>query len=220
MSDNLVKKNLIKKKVLLLLTEGFELMEASGFTDVMAWASFREDVELELVSASIRSPIKTAFGGLTVSPQAQLSELNLEEFDALAIPGGMEGANFYDDAYSEEFSEAIRYFSTAGKPIAAVCVASLSLGHAGILKGKKASVYHSQNGTRRAVLEQQSAIFVDYPIVRDGNITTSTGPGTSVEVALALLGDLVGAEIVTTTRELMRVPTPEVQWYTAQVPNP
>lgn len=210
--------NPVKKKVLLLLTEGFELMEASGFTDVMAWASFHDEVEIELISASTRPSIKTAFGGLTVSPQAQLSELNLEDFDALAIPGGMEWANFYDDAYSHAFSEAIQHFSKAGKPIAAVCVASLSLGHAGILKGKKASVYHSQNGTRKAVLEQQAAVFVDYPVVRDGNITTSTGPGTSVEVALALLGDLAGADMVSFTREIMRVPTPATQWYTAQVP--
>ena len=33
----------------------------------------------------------------------QLNEIELDEFDALAIPGGFEETNFYEDAFSEEF---------------------------------------------------------------------------------------------------------------------
>lgn len=32
-----------------------------------------------------------------------VSEVNIDEFDALAIPGGFEEAGFYEDAYGEDF---------------------------------------------------------------------------------------------------------------------
>ncbi len=32
-----------------------------------------------------------------------VSEVNIDEFDALAVPGGFEEAEFYEDAYSEDF---------------------------------------------------------------------------------------------------------------------
>jgi protein deglycase len=35
---------------------------------------------------------------------------------------------------------------------------------------------------------------MDAPVVREGNIITSTSPATAVEVALSLLGDLTGRE--------------------------
>ena len=52
-----------KKKVLLLLAEGFELIETSCFTDVLAWASFQEHVDISMISCSRAEAVKRAFGG-------------------------------------------------------------------------------------------------------------------------------------------------------------
>jgi 4-methyl-5(b-hydroxyethyl)-thiazole monophosphate biosynthesis len=207
----------VTKKVLLLLADGFELMEMSGFTDIMAWASFLDDINIEVTSASIHPTVKTAFGGLTVTPQAQLNELDLNDFDALVIPGGMEWAGFFKDAYSKEFTDTIKHFFKYKNPILAVCVASLSLGHANILKNKNASIYHSERGKHKAALEKHGANFVDRPVVRDGNITTSSGPGTSIEVAFSLLHDLTNEKVVAETRKIMRIPTPSRSWDAPQV---
>jgi 4-methyl-5(b-hydroxyethyl)-thiazole monophosphate biosynthesis len=204
-------------KVLLLLADGFELIEASGFTDVFAWASFQQEVDITVTCAAIHTQVTAAFGGITVQVNAQLKDLDLTTFDALAIPGGMEWAGFFKDAYSEEFKQVIRHFAKHNKPIAAVCVASLSLAAANILEHKKATVYHSKNGKHKATLEQNGVIFVDSPVVRDSNITTSTGPGTSVEVALALLADLTDEQTVQNTRDMMRIPAPNPNWYAPQV---
>jgi len=207
-----------QKKVLLLLSEGFEMIEASGFTDVFAWASFQEDVSISVTSAAIHPAVKAAFGGLSITSLQLLNDVELHDYDALAIPGGMEWAGFFEDAYSTTFKNTIKHFVDQKKPIAAVCVASLSLAHAGGLTGRKAAIYHSAKGKHKVSLEDHGAVFVDRPIVKDGNITTSSGPGTSLEVALSLLADLVDAQAVSTTRIMMRAPLPSAQWYEPQVP--
>jgi 4-methyl-5(b-hydroxyethyl)-thiazole monophosphate biosynthesis len=206
-----------KKNVLMLLAEGFELIETSCFTDVLAWANFQDHVDIKLVSASIGNTVKTSFGGFTVTPEAQIKDINLDSFDGLAIPGGMQWAGFFDDAFSDEFRNIIEHFVSKNKPISAVCVASISLANAGALLNKEATVYHSKGGKHKATLEQMGATFIDKPIVKDGNITTSSGPGTAVEVALSLLSDLTDVETAEITRHTMRIPKPSINWYEPQV---
>ena len=206
-----------KKRVLMLLAEGFELIETSCFTDVLAWASFQEHVDIKMTSASRSGEVKTAFGGFVVRPDLSISELDLSTYDGLAIPGGMEWAGFFDDALSDDFSEVIKHFTQHRKPVAAVCVASTSVANSSGLQGKHATIYHSSTGKHKENLEKLGAVFVDKPLVKDCNITTSTGPGTAVEVALSLLGDLTDAEVVTTTRDMMRIPEPKDSWYAPQV---
>ncbi len=201
------------KRVLLLLADGFEPLEAAGFTDVLGWANIDGEEEIELVSASLRSPVKATFG-FSVIPNSLLSELNLGDFDALALPGGFEGAGFYNDAYSDEFQNVIRHFEKAKKPIASVCVASLALGKAGVLNGRRATVYHQLGGKRRDELCAFGANFVDNAVVKDGSLITSTGPGTGIEVAFELLEDLTSPANVQHIRKLMRCPKPDQSWRT------
>ena len=56
-----------------------------------------------------------------------------------------------------------------------------------MLQGKRATVYHQIGGARKAELESYGALFVDEPLVIDGHLMTSTGPGTGIELALKLL---------------------------------
>lgn len=206
-----------KKKVLLLLAEGFELIETSCFTDVLAWASFQEHVDISMISCSRAEAVKTAFGGFKMTPDVTIQQLNLNDYDGLAIPGGMEWAGFFDDALSEDFTTVIQHFANAKKPIAAVCVASIAIANAEVLSGRNATIYHSSTGKHKANLERLGVNFIDKPIVQDGSFITSTGPGTAVEVALALLGQLTDDETVAVTRSMMRVPKPHESWYQPQV---
>lgn len=202
------------KRVLVLLSNGFEVMEAGCFTEILGWASIYGDTQFEQLSVGLRSPIKTTFG-FNVLPEALLDEIDPDDFDALVIPGGFGDAGFYEEALSEPFLDVIRSFHSRRAPIAAVCVSALSLGAAGILEGRRATVYHQVGGKRKAELESYGAIFVDEPIVIDGNLLTSTGPGTAVEVGLKLLEILSTPEFVQDIRERMRIPMPDRAWYSA-----
>lgn len=206
------------KKVLLLLADGFEPLEAAGFTDVLGWANIDGDEPIELVSAGLRPLLRATFG-FSVVPDALVDDLDLESFDALAVPGGFAGAGFYDDALSEPFLDVIRHFEARGKIVASVCVASLALGAAGILQGRRATTYHQLGGQRKAQLQAYGADFVDEAIVVDGRLVTSTGPGTAIEVAFVLLRELTSRKVADQIRALMRVPRPQSTWQVApQVP--
>lgn len=174
------------KNVLLLLAQGFEGYEASVFTDVLGWSRDIGDIPVNVLTAGRRAQIKCTWN-LIVTPEAQLSEISVDEYDALAVPGGFEEAGFYEDAYHEDFLKIIRQFHESRKIIASICVGALPLGKSGILKNKKATTYHLMNGKRRKQLESFGAYVQDQPIVVDENIITSTSPATALDVAFSLL---------------------------------
>ncbi|MFT4941595.1 MAG: 4-methyl-5(b-hydroxyethyl)-thiazole monophosphate biosynthesis [Paraglaciecola sp.] len=206
------------KRVLLLLADGFEPLEAAGFTDVLGWANIDGCEPIELVSAGLKPQLRATFG-FSVIPDTTVDKVNLSSFDALAIPGGFEGAGFYKDAYDENFLQVIRDFNKSQKPIASVCVASLSLGRAGVITGRRATTYHQIGGKRKLELEASGAIFIDQAIVHDSGIITSSGPGTGVEVAFELLELLTTKENAQHIRQLMRMPPRSIEWQqTPQVP--
>ena len=190
------------KRVLVLLSNGFEVFEAAAFIDVLGWANAFGSEHIEIVTAGIRPQLKCTFG-FQVIPDARLNALNLEEFDALAIPGGFEAAGFYEDAYAEAFLDVIRYFNRKNKLIASICVGALPVGRSGILAGRPATTYHLLEGKRRRQLAEMGAAIVDAPIVCDENVITSTSPATAVDVGFALLERLTSKENAEKIRTLM-----------------
>ncbi|MGC4377512.1 DJ-1/PfpI family protein [Fictibacillus sp. Mic-4] len=190
------------KKVLLLLANGFEAVEASVFTDVLGWNKWEGDGSTEVVTAGMHPELHCTWN-FQVTPEVQLDEIALEEFDALAIPGGFEEAGFYEDAFSERFQKVIQHFAFHNKPIASICVASLMVAHSGVLYNRKATTYNHPGSKRLEQLKQYGVRVADERIVCDGNIITSSNPGTAFEVAFKLLEMLTSKEITNQVKELM-----------------
>ena len=174
------------KNVLLLLAQGFEAYEASVFTDVLGWSRDIGDNPVNVVTAGRRAQIQCTWN-LIVTPEVQLPGISVDQYDALAVPGGFEEAGFYEDAYHEDFLKIIRRFHDSNKIIASICVGALPLGKSGILQNKKATTYHLMDGKRRQQLESFGACVQDQPIVVDDSIITSTSPATALDVAFKLL---------------------------------
>lgn len=189
-------------KTLLLLANGFEAVEASVFTDVFGWNQLEGDGTTELITVGLHPQLKCTWN-FTVTPEFLVSEVNLDDFDALVIPGGFEEAGFYSDAFDARFSKIIRHFNDNNKLIATICVASLALGNSGILKGFKATTYNHPTSIRRRQLANFGANLVDAPIVVDNNIITSSNPGTAFEVAFLALERLTSKENCHKVLELM-----------------
>ena len=191
------------KKVLLLLANGFEAVEASVFTDVIGWNKLEGDGTTDLVTVGIREKLKCTFN-FTVIPEISISEVKIDEFHALAIPGGFEEAGFYEDAFSEDFLNLIREFDKAGKIIASICVGALPIGKSGVLAGRNATTYHLGNGQRQKQLADFGAnVLGDEPIVIDKNIITSYNPSTAFDVAFTLLELLTSKENCNHVKKLM-----------------
>lgn len=191
------------KKVCLLLPNGFEAVEASVFTDVLGWNQIEGDGTTQVITVGTRDKLKCTWNFL-VTPEMHISELRVEDFDALAIPGGFEEANFYEDAFREDVLNVVREFNDQGKPIATICVAALILGKSGILEGRKATTYNLANGHRQKQLADFKAnVIADEPIVVDKNIITSFNPATSFDVAFKLLEVLTSEENCNNIKRLM-----------------
>ncbi|WP_346854183.1 DJ-1/PfpI family protein [uncultured Draconibacterium sp.] len=188
------------KKVLLLLASGFEVFEASVFIDVIGWNLVEGDGSTELFTCGLRSEIKSSFKQRFI-PDFLIDDIDINDFDALAIPGGFEIYGFYNDAYDSKFLDLIRAFKSQNKLIASICVGALPVGKSGILKNKKATTYNSL--VRRQALQEFGVHVLDQPIVSDDQIITSWNPSTAVDVALLLLEQLTSKDNAEKVRHLM-----------------
>ena len=191
------------KKVLLLLANGFEAVEASVFTDVIGWNKLEGDGTTDLVTVGLRKSLKCTFN-FTVIPELLVSEVNVDDFDALAIPGGFEEAGFYEDAYSNEFLDLIRSFDKAKKLIVSICVGALPIGKSGVLHHRNATTYHLGDQLRQKQLANFGAtVLSDRSIVVDQNIITSYNPSTAFDVAFLLLERLTSKSNCDYVKKLM-----------------
>ena len=97
-------------KVLLFLAKGFETMEASVFVDVMGWAKNDHGCDVSVVTCGMTKTVVSTFG-VPVTVDVLLDEVNVDDYDALAVPGGFEEYGFYEEAYSDAAGEMIRKFN-------------------------------------------------------------------------------------------------------------
>jgi len=191
------------KRVLLFLAQGFEEYEAAVFTDVTGWSRIHGTEPVDLITTGLRKEIRCTWNFI-VKPEIDFDQINVNDFDALAIPGGFEKAGFYEDAYDERFLNLIEEFDKQGKIIASICVAALPIGKSGVLKGRYATTYDLLDGLRRKQLAGMGAIILDQRMVVDKNIITSTGPSTGLDVAFKLLEMLTNSENVDLVKKYMR----------------
>ncbi|MFT8315535.1 MAG: DJ-1/PfpI family protein [Clostridium sp.] len=190
------------KKVLLLLAKGFEVYEASVFTDVIGWNLVDGDRTTEVITCGLKKEVKSTFN-LRVITDITIDEVNVDDYAALAIPGGFEEYGFYEDAYDEKFLQLIREFHEKNKIIASICVAALPVGKSKILEGKKGTTYNMKNGIRQEKLREYGVNVVNEPIVIDDNIITSWNPSTAMDVAFKLLELLTSKEKSDYIRKIM-----------------
>ena len=182
------------KKVLLFCCKGFETMEFAPFVDVMGWARNDYGLAAEVVTAGFSKTVVSTFG-ISILVDKTYDEIDVSEYDALAIPGGFEEFGFYEDAYDERFLNLIREFDCSHKYIASICVGALPIGASGVLKGRKATTYHLGDGRRQKQLAEFGAeVIPDQSVVIDKNVITSFCPETAPYVAFNLLGMLMGEE--------------------------
>jgi 4-methyl-5(b-hydroxyethyl)-thiazole monophosphate biosynthesis len=190
------------KKVLVFIAKAFEIMEFSVFIDIFGWARVDYGHNLFVDTCGFTDKVISTFN-IPVMVDKTIGEINVDEYDALAIPGGFGEFGFYEEAYDERFLDLIKEFNTKGKIIATVCTGALPLGKSGILKNRKATTYHLNNGYRQKELKEFGVNIVNEPIVVDGNIITSYCPETAPNVAFELLKMLTSEEEMTVIKKAM-----------------
>ncbi|KAB3531533.1 DJ-1/PfpI family protein [Alkaliphilus serpentinus] len=187
-------------KILLFLAKGFEMTEASGFIDVFGWDKHYNKGQIDVVTCGFTREVISTFN-IPIRTDLLIDEVNVEDYVALAIPGGFGEYGFYQEAYDEGFLNLINEFNAANKPIATVCVGSLPVGKSGALKGRRGTAYHLAGGNKQRQLEEMGVTVIkDEAIVVDGNIISSWCPETAIEVAFKLLEMLTSKDHCKNTR--------------------
>jgi len=171
-------------KILIPLATGGEELEAVTMINLFRRAGFT------VISAGLgseRQPVQCARGTM-LFPDAILDQCLNSEYDLLALPGGQPGTdNLRRDP---RVLKLVREQAESGRYLAAICAAPMVLGEAGVLAGKAATSYP---GT----LDSLGLPGIDHrtdPVVVDGKVVTSKGPGTAMDFTLTLIELLAGVE--------------------------
>ncbi|MGM0582992.1 MAG: DJ-1/PfpI family protein [Bacteroidota bacterium] len=190
------------KRVLLFLAKAFEMMEFSAFIDVLGWARYDYGHNLIVDTCGFTDKVISTFN-VPVLVDKTIGEINADEYDALAIPGGFSEFGFYEEVYDERFLKLIQAFNAKGKIIATVCSGAMPLGKSGILKNRNATTYHLKDGFWQNKLKEFGVNVVNEPMVVDDNIITSYCPETAPNVAFELLKMLTSEKEMAVIKKAM-----------------
>lgn len=171
------------KKVVVLLAQGFEEIEALTCVDVLR----RGEVDCILCSINGKEDVKGAHG-VVVKAETLLENINGDEYEAVILPGGMPGATNLRD--NEKVTEMVKKFDKENKIVAAICAAPIVLKKAGIIYNRKVTSYPGFEE------ELQAYNYSEEIVVQEGNLITSRGPATAIYFALKILENLKGGEVV------------------------
>ena len=169
-------------KVYTFLADGFETVEALCVVDVLK----RADVEVVLVGTEGKEMVVSA-QNIVVKSEILLENCDFSDADILFLPGGGPGTKSLKS--NELVLEAVKKHYDSGKIVAAICAAPSILGKLGILNGKKATCFPGFEN------ECVGAEVVVERVVKDGNVITSRGMGTSMDMGLELVKSLCGEEV-------------------------
>jgi len=114
----------MKKSIAVLLVEGFADWEVGPILPAA-----RHYFAAEVITASLDGNAVRSIGGLLVQPDKRLADLK----PTAAAMWILAGSEFWAKGPRAGLSEALQARGRAGKPIAAICGATLALGHAGLL---------------------------------------------------------------------------------------
>lgn len=171
-------KNVNKKVLFVLMPENYQDLEFNTPYQMLKTNGCVVDV------AGLRpGEAKGALGG-SFSPNlllSNLSETDFDKYDAVIIPGGPGSVQYLWG--NKKLQDVVKYFNSKCKIVAAICYAVILPVQAGLLKGKKATVFPTDEA--KAILKDCGADFVDTGcvVLKDDKIITAQGPKFANEFA-------------------------------------
>ncbi|MCD1125335.1 DJ-1/PfpI family protein [Jinshanibacter sp. LJY008] len=169
----------MKKRVAVLLADGFEEGEAIIFIDIMR----RLDIYVDVLSCMDTTILTTYFGTHISADDTLINKAHLI-YDAVMMPGGPKGTDNLS-ANSDVITFIKKHIAT-GKYICALCSSSAKvLAAHGLLEGRN---YTTGGGLENKF---QDGNFIDKKVVVDNNFISGKGLGVSFEFAFTVAKHLL-----------------------------
>nr|WP_321498348.1 DJ-1/PfpI/YhbO family deglycase/protease [uncultured Methanolobus sp.] len=166
-----------KKVLMVVAQEGFRDEEFFEPREVF------EDAGITITIASKTTDEASGVLGRSVKPDVAIDNVNIAEFDAIVISGGP-GSRKYLWSDKDLRSLVSNAFEQE-KVVAAICVSPVILARAGVLEGKKATVFKDPESIKE--LEKAGALYEDESVVVIGNIVTGRDPASAEAFGEAVL---------------------------------
>ncbi len=166
--------------VLVPLAQGCEELEAVTVIDLLRRAG------ITVVTAGLDGAPVRASRGVVLVPDADLDAALRQDFDMVVLPGGLPGADNLNADH--RIKDLLLRMARSGRFTAAICAAPKVLASAGLLEGRQATSFPG-------AIDASAIAGLSYreePVVQDGKLITSRGPGTAMDFALHLIEVLVG----------------------------
>ncbi|TGL08839.1 DJ-1 family glyoxalase III [Leptospira levettii] len=182
-------------QVLIPLCSGFEEMEAIILIDVLR----RGNVNVVSISKS-KEPVVASRHTIHLADKT-FSEINPKDFDAIVLPGGLNGTK--NLMAEPEIESLLQSFHQSKKTIGAICAAPAVLRKFQILSGE--NPYTSFPSTQDLVVGAGGK-YTGKRIESYHHIHTSVGPGSAFEFALYLLELFEGKEVMEKVKQGLLLP--------------
>jgi len=182
-----------KPTALVLVAQGSEEIEAVISIDVLR----RGGIDVTVAGIDGTEPVRCS-RGVVITPDVALDSVR-DDFDVVVLPGGAEGAQRL--AQSLEVGELLRRQEKSDRWVGAICAAPIALRAHGVFRNRGLTSHPSV----KSMLEDWGE-YSENPVVADGNLITSRGPGTAFPFALRIVGVLTDAERMAEVRAPMMFP--------------
>lgn len=179
-----------QRTVLLVLFDGVQSLDVTGPLEVFTGAEQRTPGTYRVRTASLDGgPVRTS-SGLVLVPDGALTAM--PDPDTLLVPGG-QGTRGPDP----RLTDWLRAHGPRARRLVSVCTGAILLAAAGLLDGRRATTHWAYCDK---LARDHPAVAVDpEPIyVRDGNVATSAGVTSGIDLALALVEEDLDREVALT----------------------
>ncbi|ORV92480.1 AraC family transcriptional regulator [Mycobacterium interjectum] len=175
--------------VVIVVFDDVTLLDVAGAGEVFAEANrFGADYRLKIASVDGRD-VTTSVGTRLGVTDALSS---IESADTIMVAGS---DNLPRRAIEPELVEAVKSAAGRTRRLASICTGSFILAQAGLLNGRRATTHwHDARLFARAFPD--IAVEPDALFVRDGDVFTSAGVSSGIDLALALVEMDYGTELV------------------------
>ncbi|MFC4122753.1 GlxA family transcriptional regulator [Nonomuraea zeae] len=175
----------MRRRVVVVIFEGFQLLDLAGPVDVFETASlFAQEGGYRVEVAAVRAGAVAAHGGIAIDAAIALREVE-GPVDTLLVLGGLKVPDCVDD---RELVGQIARLARVSRRVASVCTGAFLLAEAGLLNGRRATTHWMAAAD---LGRRYPATTVDAnPIyIRDGEVWTSAGVTAGIDLTLALVAE-------------------------------
>jgi transcriptional regulator GlxA family with amidase domain len=177
-----------RRRIAILVYDNVTMIDVAGPADVFSHANtFGADYDTVLVSADGESV--RASNGLVLT--AELPAAEAGQVDTVIVPGAY---GMISKPFEQSLTDAVVALTRGAGRIASVCTGSFLLAQVGLLDHRKATT-HWTRAEQFAKVFPLVRVDAEALFVRDGNIITSAGVSSGIDLALSIVEDDFGPKV-------------------------